>query len=224
MTGSIGTFVGVQAGLAMRSIASCGSEQQKQRRLPPMAELDKIGAFALTEPDHGSDSVALETSAKPNGDGYVLNGRKRWIGIRPVQVPGSQVPLEALGERRVAAGTEIVHVLAVDGLCARGHADLVRGAVVAHHRSGRVSAVTVTVVRHRRIRVGGVPPVVVVVGARAVPTTIVIDQRRVVPQPVEEGVDRGLAVAVSTERGRRGRRVSSRGRTARAMSLDRRRT
>ena len=78
--GSIGTFVGVQAGLAMRSIAFCGSEEQKQRWLPPMARLEKIGAFALTEPDHGSDSVSLETSARRDGDSWVLNGRKKWIG------------------------------------------------------------------------------------------------------------------------------------------------
>ena len=78
--GSIGTFVGVQAGLAMRSIAFCGSEEQKQRWLAPMARLEKIGAFALTEPDHGSDSVSLETSARRDGDSWVLNGRKKWIG------------------------------------------------------------------------------------------------------------------------------------------------
>ena len=78
--GSIATFVGVQAGLAMRSIAYCGSEEQKQRWLPPMARLDAIGAFALTEPDHGSDSVALETSARRDGDSWVLNGHKKWIG------------------------------------------------------------------------------------------------------------------------------------------------
>lgn len=78
--GSIGTFVGVQAGLAMRSIAYCGSEEQKERWLPPMARLEKIGAFALTEPDHGSDSVSLETTARRDGDSWVLDGAKKWIG------------------------------------------------------------------------------------------------------------------------------------------------
>lgn len=78
--GSLGTFLGVQAGLAMRSIAMLGSEAQKRRWLPALAALDKIGAFALTEPLHGSDSVALETSARRSGDHWVLNGRKRWIG------------------------------------------------------------------------------------------------------------------------------------------------
>jgi glutaryl-CoA dehydrogenase len=78
--GSIGTFVGVQAGLAMRSIAMLGSEEQKQRWLPDMARLAKLGAFALTEPDHGSDSVALETTARRDGDSYVIDGHKKWIG------------------------------------------------------------------------------------------------------------------------------------------------
>ena len=78
--GSLGTFLGVQAGLAMKSIALLGSEEQKQRWLPAMARLEKLGAFALTEPDHGSDSVALATSAHETGDGYVINGAKRWIG------------------------------------------------------------------------------------------------------------------------------------------------
>ena len=78
--GSLGTFLGVQSGLAMRSIALLGSETQKQRWLPGMAALEVIGAFALTEPEHGSDSVGLEASLHRDGDAYVLSGRKRWIG------------------------------------------------------------------------------------------------------------------------------------------------
>jgi glutaryl-CoA dehydrogenase len=77
---SIATFFGVHVGLAMQSIYLLGSEEQKQRWLPSMARLEKIGAFALTEPEHGSDSVALETSARRDGSEWVLNGRKRWIG------------------------------------------------------------------------------------------------------------------------------------------------
>ena len=57
-----------------------GSEEQKRRWLPPMARIETIGAFGLTEPDHGSDAVALETTARRDGDGYVLDGSKRWIG------------------------------------------------------------------------------------------------------------------------------------------------
>ena len=78
--GSLGTFQAVQAGLAMRSIWMLGSEEQKQRWLPDMATLDMLGAFALTEPEHGSDAVALETTATRDGEGYRLNGKKRWIG------------------------------------------------------------------------------------------------------------------------------------------------
>jgi glutaryl-CoA dehydrogenase len=78
--GSVNTFLGVQSGLAMGSINLLGSAEQKQRWLPAMAALDAIGAFALTEPDHGSDSVALETTVRRDGDAWVLNGAKRWIG------------------------------------------------------------------------------------------------------------------------------------------------
>src|SRR3954453_1532620 len=78
--GSIGTFFGVHSNLAMQSIDMLGSEEQKDRWLPGMARLELIGAFALTEPDHGSDAVALETAVRRDGDDYVLDGRKRWIG------------------------------------------------------------------------------------------------------------------------------------------------
>jgi glutaryl-CoA dehydrogenase len=78
--GSLGTFLGVQAGLAMKSIAMLGSEDQRESWLPGLARVEKVGAFALTEPEHGSDAVALETSARRDGDCYVLQGRKRWIG------------------------------------------------------------------------------------------------------------------------------------------------
>jgi glutaryl-CoA dehydrogenase len=78
--GSLGTFLGVHSGLAMKSIAMLGCEEHKQRWLAPMARLEKIGAFALTEPAHGSDAVALETTARRDGDAYVIDGSKRWIG------------------------------------------------------------------------------------------------------------------------------------------------
>jgi glutaryl-CoA dehydrogenase len=78
--GSVSTFHGVHSGLAMHSIALCGSPEQRDRWLPDMARLARVGAFALTEPDHGSDVVSLGTEARRDGDGYVLNGRKRWIG------------------------------------------------------------------------------------------------------------------------------------------------
>ncbi|MFJ5722976.1 acyl-CoA dehydrogenase family protein [Streptomyces sp. NPDC093149] len=77
---SVSTFMGVHSALAMTSIGLLGSEEQKQRFLPPMARLEKIGAFGLTEPAHGTDVVKLETTVRRDGDSYVLNGHKRWIG------------------------------------------------------------------------------------------------------------------------------------------------
>ncbi|MCV2489912.1 acyl-CoA dehydrogenase family protein [Geodermatophilus sp. YIM 151500] len=78
--GSIGTFNGVHSFLAMQSIAMLGSEEQRERWLPEMARIEKIGAFGLTEPAHGSDAVGLETTARRDGDSYVLDGQKKWIG------------------------------------------------------------------------------------------------------------------------------------------------
>ena len=78
--GSVATFFGVHSFLAMQSIGMLGSEEQKQRWLPAMARIENVGAFALTEPRHGSDSVGLETTARREGDGYRLDGRKKWIG------------------------------------------------------------------------------------------------------------------------------------------------
>jgi glutaryl-CoA dehydrogenase len=78
--GSVSTFHGVHSGLAMSAIAMLGSDEQRERWLGPMARLEQIGAFALTEPDHGSDAVTLETRVRNLGDGYVLDGEKRWIG------------------------------------------------------------------------------------------------------------------------------------------------
>ncbi|PJF45043.1 MAG: acyl-CoA dehydrogenase [Phototrophicales bacterium] len=78
--GSVGTFYGVHSGLAMSSIGMLGSEEQRARWLPAMAKLEKIGAFGLTEPTNGSDAVNIRTTAKREGDYYILNGAKRWIG------------------------------------------------------------------------------------------------------------------------------------------------
>ena len=77
--GSFNTFFGVHSGLVMSTLAICGSEEQKERWLPQMARMEKIGAWGLTEAKHGSDSVRLETSARREGYQYVFNGEKRWI-------------------------------------------------------------------------------------------------------------------------------------------------
>jgi len=78
---SVATFFGVHTGLAMGSILTCGSEEQKRRWLPAMSRFEKLGAFALTEPHGGSDVAGgLETTARRDGEEWVLDGAKRWIG------------------------------------------------------------------------------------------------------------------------------------------------
>jgi len=77
---SFATFVMVHNELAMRTLYLCGNEEQKQRFLPGMAKFDLVGAFALTEPDFGSDASSLETTARKVEGGWILNGEKRWIG------------------------------------------------------------------------------------------------------------------------------------------------
>ncbi|MFE4548482.1 acyl-CoA dehydrogenase family protein [Streptomyces sp. NPDC056785] len=110
----IRSLVSVQGSLAMYAIHRFGSEEQKQRWLPPMASGDVIGCFGLTEPDHGSDPAAMRTFAKRDAGGdWILDGRKMWItngsvagvavvwaqtddGIRgfavPTDVPGFSAP------------------------------------------------------------------------------------------------------------------------------------
>jgi glutaryl-CoA dehydrogenase len=78
--GSLGTVIAVQAGLALRTLALHGSPEQLDRWITPLARGEVLGAFALTEPDHGSDSVGLETSARRDPDGWILRGAKKWIG------------------------------------------------------------------------------------------------------------------------------------------------
>jgi glutaryl-CoA dehydrogenase len=78
--GSLGTVIAVQGGLALRTLALFGSPEQQARWLRPIARAEVPAAFALTEPDHGSDSVSLETVARRDGREWLLNGAKKWIG------------------------------------------------------------------------------------------------------------------------------------------------
>jgi glutaryl-CoA dehydrogenase len=78
--GSLGTVIAVQGGLALRTLALFGSTAQQERWIAPLARGEVLGSFALTEPDHGSDSVSLETTARRDGDVWVLDGAKKWIG------------------------------------------------------------------------------------------------------------------------------------------------
>eukprot|EP00475_Leptophrys_vorax_P004830 TRINITY_DN1288_c0_g1_i3.p1 TRINITY_DN1288_c0_g1~~TRINITY_DN1288_c0_g1_i3.p1 ORF type:complete len:402 (-),score=87.33 TRINITY_DN1288_c0_g1_i3:40-1245(-) len=77
---STSTFFTVHCGLAMTSVDLCGNEEQKKRFLEPMARLEKVGCFGLTEPNRGSDASNLETTARKVPGGWLLNGEKRWIG------------------------------------------------------------------------------------------------------------------------------------------------
>ena len=74
------TFASVQGSLAMMAISLFGSEEQKNRWLPAMARGEKLGCFALTEPDFGSNPGGLRCLARKTADGYRLTGAKKWIG------------------------------------------------------------------------------------------------------------------------------------------------
>jgi glutaryl-CoA dehydrogenase len=87
------SFVSVQGSLAMFPIWAFGSEEQKQRWLPPMAAGELIGCFGLTEADAGSDPGAMKTTAHRDGPDWVLNGTKMWItngGIADVAIVWAQ--------------------------------------------------------------------------------------------------------------------------------------
>lgn len=73
------SFVSVQSSLCMYPIYTFGSEEQKQRWLPPMARGEAIGCFGLTEPHGGSDPSNMKTHAKRDGDDWIINGAKMWI-------------------------------------------------------------------------------------------------------------------------------------------------
>ncbi|UTF96797.1 acyl-CoA dehydrogenase family protein [Elizabethkingia anophelis] len=74
----------VQSSLVMFPINEFGSEEQKKKYLPQLASGEMIGAFGLTEPNHGSDPGSMETHFKDMGDHYLLNGAKMWITNAPL--------------------------------------------------------------------------------------------------------------------------------------------
>ena len=78
------TFVSVQGSLAMSAIHKFGSEEHKQRWLPGMAAGELIGCFGLTEPTAGSDPASMLTTAVRDGDEWVIDGAKRWIGLASI--------------------------------------------------------------------------------------------------------------------------------------------
>ena len=107
--GSMNTFLGVHSNLCMGALNLLGSPEQKERWLPPLASIEKTGAFALTEPDHGSDSVALETRARREGDVWIIDGHKRWIGN------GHAAEVVVLFARNVEDGKVNAFVVEKDG-------------------------------------------------------------------------------------------------------------
>ena len=78
------TLISVHVGLNSLSILRYGTEEQKQRWLPPQAKGEKLACFGLTEPGAGSDVAALRATARRQGDSYVLNGQKNWISYASV--------------------------------------------------------------------------------------------------------------------------------------------
>jgi len=78
------TFVSVQGSLAMSAIYKHGSEEQKNQWLPKMAAGDVVGCFGLTEPTAGSDPGSMKTFARRDGEDWVINGSKRWIGLASI--------------------------------------------------------------------------------------------------------------------------------------------
>jgi alkylation response protein AidB-like acyl-CoA dehydrogenase len=75
----VGVTVAVHTSAATLPILAFGTEEQRARFVPALARGEALGAFALTEPDSGSDAGSLRTTATPDGDGWTLNGSKQWI-------------------------------------------------------------------------------------------------------------------------------------------------
>jgi glutaryl-CoA dehydrogenase len=128
------SFVSVQGSLCMFPIWRFGSEEQKERWLPPMARGEVIGCFGLTEPDAGSDPARMQTKAVRDGADWVLSGTKMWItngGLADVAVVwatteggirGFLVPTDAPGfttndiERKLSLRASVTSELVLDSV------------------------------------------------------------------------------------------------------------
>jgi alkylation response protein AidB-like acyl-CoA dehydrogenase len=75
----VGVTVAVHTSAVTLPILTFGTEEQRARFVPPLARGESVGAFALTEPEAGSDAGSLRTAATPNGDGWTISGTKQWI-------------------------------------------------------------------------------------------------------------------------------------------------
>ncbi len=104
--------------LAMTSIGLLGSAEQRSRWLPGLAAMDALGAFAMSEPGHGSDASSLETRASLDGDTYVIDGVKRWISngtFADIMVVWARDADGRVGGFVVEQPVEGLHAVAIDG-------------------------------------------------------------------------------------------------------------
>jgi alkylation response protein AidB-like acyl-CoA dehydrogenase len=106
--GSTAVFVNAHHSIGIRALLLFGTEEQKRRWLPPLVSGQQLAAFALTEPQAGSDAANVQTTATPSADGktYILNGEKRYItngGIAQVLTVMARTPVEGSSETKVTA-------------------------------------------------------------------------------------------------------------------------
>src|SRR5215471_9599746 len=104
----VAVFVNAHHSIGIRGLLLFGTEEQKRRWLPPLVKAEKLAAFALTEPQAGSDAANVQTTATPSADGktYVLNGEKRYItngGIAQVLTVMARTPVPGSSETKVTA-------------------------------------------------------------------------------------------------------------------------
>src|SRR6185312_13216212 len=98
-------MMSVHNSLPTQMILRWGTEEQKNRFLRPMARGELLGAFALSEPDAGSDAASLRTQAARDGDCWVLNGTKAWVSSSPAAgVFVAMARTDSPGDRRGARG------------------------------------------------------------------------------------------------------------------------
>ncbi len=106
--GSTALFVNAHHSIGPRALVLFGTKEQQQRYLPKMASGEWISAFALTEPEAGSDAANVQTRAEPtpDGSGYVLNGEKRWItngGLAQALIVMARTPVAGSRDTKVTA-------------------------------------------------------------------------------------------------------------------------
>lgn len=114
----LSAFFGIQSVLSMRAISTLGSAEQRERWLPRMAQIELVGSMGITEPDHGSDTSGIETTATPVDGGFVLNGRKRWVGnatFADVNIVFAKDPAGQLAAYVVEAPAEGYSARAIEG-------------------------------------------------------------------------------------------------------------